>query len=189
MPVGGGAVHSYIAVKDNAGRIVAEYHGFPYDRETGDYEGDNPLAFTPLSNFQLRAIQRPDEHWPSSRYPQVHDEEVFRGSRSQVELIQAEMNQAAKDINRLNLDYGGVHFLSESRNSNSVYRTLMRVADGKALDIGAGRIEVPDRLLQDNITFDSQSRSSWAPGIHRDLLSDGIAPSTKKMPQLFGNKS
>lgn len=111
MPVGGGAVHSYIAVKDQAGRIVAEYHGFPYDRETGDYEGENPLAFTPLSNFQLQAVQRPDEHWPSSRYPQVHEEEVFRGSRSQVEQIQAEMNRAADDINRMDLDYGGVHFL------------------------------------------------------------------------------
>ena len=75
MPVGGGAVHSYIAIKDNTGRVVAEYHGFPYSRETGLWEGDNPLAFTPLSNFQLRARQFPRQFWPSRQNLRVHDEE------------------------------------------------------------------------------------------------------------------
>lgn len=189
MPVGGGAVHSYIAIKDNAGRVVVEYHGFPFDRETGDYEGNNPLAFTPLSNFQLRPVRIRGENWQSNQNPGVHDEEVFRGSPSQVLQIQTALDLAMKEIDRQDLDYGGVHFLSESRNSNSVYGTLMQIANEEAQAIGAGRIEIPDRLLRDDVVFDSQSRSSWAPGIHRNLLPDGVPAIIKKRGRaLFGNK-
>lgn len=170
MSVGGGAVHSYIAIKDNAGRVVAEYHGFPFDRETGDREGDNPLAFTPLSNFQLRPDRFRGEFWPARQNPRVHEEEVFRGSPSQVQQIQLALDRAMDVIDQKDIDYGGVHFLSESRNSNSMYGTLMQVADQEAQAIGAGRIEIPDRLLRDKVVFDSDGRSSWAPGIHRNLL-------------------
>ena len=158
MPIGGGAVHSYIAVKDNAGRVVAEYHGFPFDREARTWEEGNPLAFTPLSNFQLRPRRLRGEFWPANQDSRVHEVEVFRGSPSQVQQIQLALDKAIKVIDQKDIDYGGVHFLSESRNSNSMQA------------IGAGRIEIPDRLLSDNVVFDSQSRSSWAPGIHRDLL-------------------
>lgn len=170
MSVGGGAVHSYIAIKDNAGRIVAEYHGFPFGRETGDWEGDNPLAFTPFSNFQLRPARFRREFWPAHQNPEVYEEEVFRGPPSQVQQIQFALDKAMKVIDQKNINYGGVHFLSESRNSNSMYGTLMQVADQEAQAIGAGRIEIPDRLLSDNVVFDSQGRSSWAPGIHRNPL-------------------
>jgi len=190
LPVGGGAVHAYIAIKDDSGRVVAEYHGFPINRETGDNEGANPLAITPLSNFQLQARRMAGEYWPLRQFTQVHDEEVFRGSQSQVQQIQSAPDNAMREIDVHDFDYGGVHFLSESRNSNSVYGTLMQVADERAQEIGAGRIETPERLVKDNIVFDQQSRSSWAPGIHRNLLPDGLSPpANKKAPPLFRNKS
>lgn len=190
LPVGGGAVHSYIAIKDNAGRVVAEYHGFPFNRETGDWEGDNPLAFTPLSNFRLRPARFRGEFWPAHQSPQVHEEEVFRGSPGQVRQIQTALEKAIKVIDQKDLDYGGVHFLSESRNSNSMYGTLMQVADQEAQAIGAGRIEIPDRLLQDNVVFDRQGRSSWAPGIHRDLLLEPTsAPTNTPAAAARKNKS
>ena len=65
----------------------------------------------------------------------------------------------------------------------------MQVANDKAQEMGAGQIAIPGRLLQDDIVFDSQSRSSWAPGIHRNLLPDGTSTSPKKItPPLFRNK-
>ena len=170
LPTGGGAVHAYIAVKDETGRVVDEYHGFQVDRETGDIAGGNPVSYLPGSRFPLEARRIRGEHWPSRRDLRVHEEEVFRGSREQVREIQAELDQAVGDINSRNLKYGALHFLSESQNSNSVYSTLMQVANDKANEMGVGSIDIPGRLLRDDIVFDNQSRSSWAPGIHRNLL-------------------
>ena len=189
MPVGGGAVHSHIAIKDNAGRVVVEYHGFPFDRDAGTWEERNPLALTPLSDFQLRPRRFRGEFWPANQDPRVHEVEVFRGSPTQVQQIQLALDKAMKVIDQKNIDYGGVHFFSESRNSNSMYGTLMQVADQEAQALGAGRIEVPDRLLRDNVVFDSQGRSSWAPGIHRDLLIEpSVKPSNGVLPPGSKNK-
>ena len=106
-------------------------------------------------------------------YRHVHDEEVFRGSRSQVGQIRSALDAAAAEINRRDLDYGIIHLFSESQNSNSVYGTLMGVAAAKARDIGANPVTIPGRLLDDQVVFDPRGRSSWAPGIHRDLLAPG----------------
>lgn len=189
LPTGGGAVHAYLAIKDGMGRVVAEYHGFQIDPDTNEIAADNPLSYIPGSGFPLNARLIRGEYWPSRRNLRVHDEEVFRGSSKQIKEIRSELDEAVKGINRQNLEYGALHVLSESQNSNSVYATLMRVADEKAREIGAGQIEVPGRLLRDDIVFDSQSRSSWAPGTHRDLLPEGTDTRPVKKPQrLFRNK-
>lgn len=176
MPTGGGAVHSYIAIRDDAGRVVAEYHGFPFSRKNGSgtndqrpfdwndklREADNPISITPFHDFRLEAQLVPGEWWPTGPGQRVRiaDEEVFRGSRQHVQQIQAELDGAVADINRGDHDYGAAHFLSESRNSNSVYATLMGVADAKARTVGGDPIEIPERLLRDDVVFDKQSRSS-----------------------------
>lgn len=189
LPPGGGSVHAYIAIRDDTGRVVREYHGFQADPETGDLAVDNPASYIPGSGFALTARIRSGESALPNPRARVADEEVFRGSRSQVERILADLDQAVADINRQNLEYDAVRFFSESQNSNSVYGTLMRVADERARKLGAGPIEVPERLHDDDIVRDDESRSSWAPGIHRNLLPDGLSTSTKKAPPLFKNKS
>lgn len=190
LPTGGGAVHAYIAIKDDAGQVVAEYHGFQVDPDTGDLAVDNPSSYFPGSKFSLEARQFPREYWPSRQDLRVHDEKVFRGSREQVAQIRTELDRAAKDINDQGLRYEAANLFSESQNSNSVYATLMDVAGNKAEEIGAAPIAIPGRLLRDDIVFDSQSRSSWAPGIHNHLLPNGTSTSPKKLPPpLFKNRS
>ncbi len=133
LPVGGGAVHAYIAIKDGNGRVAAEYHGFPIDRATGDNQGGNPISFTPFHDFRLQAEGLSGEFWDSTQDLRVHDEEVFRGSQSQVRQIQSALDAARHDINPKDLDYGILHLVSESQNSNSVYGMLMGVARGPAV--------------------------------------------------------
>ncbi len=110
IDVGGGAVHAYIVIEDNSGRVIAEYHGFPYSRETGEYEGNNPLAFTPLSNFRLRPRRLAGESGMSREVARVHEDEVFRGPRSQVLQIQSAIDDAMMEIDRQDIDYGGGAF-------------------------------------------------------------------------------
>ena len=187
---GGGSVHAYIAIRDNTGRVVREYHGFQIDPETKELAVDNPASYFPGSGFALgaRVFSGESNWWNPGARPA--DEEVFRGSRSQVERILVDLDQAEVDINQQRFEYDAVRFLSEAQNSNSVYGTLMRVADERALELGAGPIDVPERLLRDDIIRDEESRSSWAPGIHRDLLPNGLSTSTKKkkVPPPFRNK-
>ena len=175
MATGGGAVHAYIAIEDNTGRAVREYHGFQVDPETGAEATDNPASYIPGSGFALSARIRGGETVWSNQRARVADEEVFRGSRSQVERILGDLDQAVDDINQMSLQYDAVRFLSEAQNSNSVYGTLMRVADGRAQGLGAGPIETPERLMRDDVLRDEEGRSSWAPGIHRNLLPDGLS--------------
>ena len=189
LDTGGGAVHAYVVIKDNTGRVVREYHGLQTDPETGDSAGGNPTSYLPGSGFKLRVWRFQGETEMSKDQVRVTDDEVFRGSRGQVERILADLDQAANEINQQNYKYDAVRVFSESQNSNSVYGTLMRVADERAQRLGARPIEIPERLQQDDIIRDEEGRSSWAPGIHRDLLPDGLSTSTKKVPPLFGNKS
>lgn len=203
MPTGGGAVHAYIAISDPMGRVVAEYHGFPFTRRPLEKvskprvfdwddprrQADNFWSITPVHNFRLEAERVPGEFWNARQDLRVHDEEVFIGTGDQVAAIRSALDDGMKAINQRDFDYGAAHWLSESQNSNSVYATLMGIADDKAQEMGADRIAIPGRLLQDDIVFDRQSRSSWAPGIHRDLLQGGTASSAKKAAPLVGNKS
>ena len=94
LPTGGGAVHAYIAIKDNTGKVIHEYHGFQIDRETNKIADGNPLSYLPGSDFPLQARRWPGEYWSSRQELRVHDEEVFRGSRKQVGLIGAELDRA-----------------------------------------------------------------------------------------------
>ncbi len=190
LPIGGGAVHAYIAIKDDTGQVVAEYHGFQVDPDTGKLAVGDSSSYFPGSDFTLQARQFTEEYWQPRTNLRVHDEEVFRGSREQVAQIRVELDQAAKDINDQGLRYEAAKIFSESQNSNSVYRTLMEVAGNKAEEIGAAPIMIPGKLLQDDIVFDGQSRSSWAPGIGLNLLPKGTSSSPKKQPPpLFENKS
>lgn len=190
LPIGGGAVHAYIAVKDDTGQVIAEYHGFQVDPETGNTAGNDSSSYFPGSNFRLEARQYPEEYWQSRTDLRVHDEEVFRGSPEQVAQIRTELDQAVEDINDRELRYQAFKLFSDSQNSNSVYRTLMEVAGSRAEEIGADPIAIPGRLMRNDIVFDSQSRSSWAPGIETHLLPKGTSTSPKKQPPpLFRNKS
>ena len=71
---------------------------------------------------------------------------VFRCSQDQVAQIRTALDQAVEDINRQDLQYEAVNLFSESQNSNSVYRTLMDVADEirrRRRRVGLERLAIP----------------------------------------------
>ena len=95
------------------------------------FEGDNPLAITPIHDFRLEARRVTGESLIPKKDLRVYEEEAFRGNEKQIRQILSALKSAVVDINRRDLDYGSIHLLSESQNSNSVYGTLMGVAEAQ----------------------------------------------------------
>lgn len=125
--------HNYWVLRNGVGDDIAELHGLATDRETGRWlpigvidDSLRAWSFATASSATEIGINKPI--YSSSGYinPGQKSEVVFVGGSADVFARWRQAASAVDMINRLDLDYPafGVNILSDTVNSNSMFRTF-----------------------------------------------------------------
>ena len=200
--VGGGYTHTYHAILDEKGSVIAEYHGVPVDDNGKIVRGIGAFTRDDLILTSRRFDKGRDGMRPP-RGGKIAREVVFSGSEGEVRAIDGALRAEAEKIDAKDLEYAFVHIFREAQNNNSVYATNTLVADGAARRFGKS-VQMPERLADDSILWGKKGLyggsepfrpNSYAPGKDRILLnpdelsvSQGRSGSPTPMPRRPSNQ-